>query len=384
MNSNLPPNSVDSRDAPPEPLELTLNRTSDWLRDLDPALSPKQTRSEVNCESITSLSSADMNPSINTNNSSTSEVKHETYRPVILKGANVYLLNDFPGEPTPPYITAITDQILVPPTNVFPDAVWSIRHKKFSEEMSRESRINESGATFALCNFLEIAELTKAQATGLLYKFRGRWQDHHLPTNPKNPRATLSTPEPDITFGFTTNALPEIHDCPYVYSQQYTFYATRACLYFPYFIVEVKAPSQETYVAINQLLTGSSAGIKISERILNGDTLYVFSAFMDGRNAFFYVTWKSGMKFVTWNFKQLLIADYAQFLTCRSIMYNIHLWAVNTRLPVIKAGLATFEAAGQLTSESAVTQQDIDERAKANRPNSTTPVQLDTSDTAMT
>ncbi|KAI0386921.1 hypothetical protein F5Y04DRAFT_242641, partial [Hypomontagnella monticulosa] len=355
-------------DTGPKPPELAPNRTDGWLQDLDPTQSPEQARSEVYCASIVSLYSASTRRSLDDSQRSTSKtssVENHTYLPVILKGARVFLIDHLLDEPFPPHIEAASNKLLnTVPLTTFPDELWKPRHATFLDELAKGARINESDATYALCAHHDIAIISKEEEFGLNRTFKARWPDHSMPVNPKNTRARLSTPEPDITFGFKTYALPEMHDCPYIYTQQYTYFVTSACLYFPYFMVEVKAPSQSEHASLNEILTSSSSGIKVSGQVIGGDDLYVYALHMDTKTASFYVMWMSGDKYVGKKFKDILLSSYEGFLECRGIIYNIHAWAAQKRRPLITKALNIIEASGRPTSDNAVSQQELEERSR--------------------
>ncbi|KAI2635001.1 hypothetical protein GGS26DRAFT_534961 [Hypomontagnella submonticulosa] len=358
----------------PKLSESRRNRVYEWLSHIQRSQSPEQPPSEPDLSSASSLDSVDILPSYHdstsTTNVASSSTASEEYRTVNLRGAGVWYYPELPTklQVIPDHVQAHINRMLADPGIDFPESDWQHHFEEFRKKQGSSPSINESTGTTALFEQILRDDKKTKSASSM------SWARENQLTNLYNPKSLpLTTPAPDVTFGFTTTALTEFFmKQPALDIRMKCRVGRNTQLYFPYFAAELKAPNKDTISGLHQCMNNGSMGAGILRNLMGYQTpeqrgrIIMFSALLNLYTVTFYVTWVTDVakrRFIVMEVDSFLLETVQEFIRCRKIIYNIHMWALRDHIPMLKAQLNALEP--YRPSDRPTTQEDITARGAA-------------------
>ncbi|KAI1210072.1 uncharacterized protein F4807DRAFT_459907 [Annulohypoxylon truncatum] len=150
-------------------------------------------------------------------------------------------------------------------------------------------------------------------------------------------RAPISTPKPDIAFGYQPQAIFRIteratdEDVHKLLKLRDLYIVNEEGLLLPYLLVEVKTACKDMEIATNQLLGGTSITVNLCDGAIENDNA-VFGVTMHNEFAKIFVTWKNGEKHFMKEFEAFTFLHFDQYFLFQKMMFNIHKWAATDRL----------------------------------------------------
>ncbi|KAI2619443.1 hypothetical protein GGS26DRAFT_323491 [Hypomontagnella submonticulosa] len=355
--SSLAQSIVDC-DLPSKPPESLPNRIYDWLGHTAPSRSPNQAPSEPDINSIGSLDSVNMLPSGHVSlTSASNRVSDGDYLGITLRGAGVWFFEDLMPEDkvVPDYVQAYIDRMLTDFNGTYPLDEWEPLYDSFCVKRTSNPSISESTGSSALFTHLGLNPVIRNGDGLTKSSSRTSWTKENRLTNLKLPNSLpLSTPVPDVTFGHTSTAFPQfVHGGPATTIMRQCHVGRKDQTYFPYFNAEVKAPSNNIMTGLNQCINGGAMACGILRNLLGTydrakrERIVVFSALLDSYDICFYITWavadNPDVVFVTKEFDSYRMKNVHEFIRCRKIINNIHVWALQEQMPTLRGYLSEYD-----------------------------------------
>jgi hypothetical protein len=264
-------------------------------------------------------------------------IEDPDYRAINLRANNIFLRS--PTAPIPEYVTLLLDDMRKAHGSPSPslDQVRQDSDLQALEDCKSEDKVEE---------YFKATIFPRPHETDLLARIS------RLPMSKKavpevEPRSKLSTPQPDLLFGYNRDIL--LQHTSQLLEMGTDFVANSLNVVFPFLIIEFKAdgPTEtgSLWAATNQCLTATASCINIGERLNDRAARYncgrfdttVFSIAMNGTEARLFVSWKQDNdSYYTQKVDSFALQRAEHYLEFRNYVLNIIDWGLKTRLERIQ------------------------------------------------
>lgn len=291
----------------------------------------------------TTKASESSDSSDTTDSSKNRLVKESTYRERNLDNNNIYY--DYLCKPTPEHITQLMERMLKARKDEDPPgpSVDDIRRDETLEELSRGGAAESEVENYFLARIFS----RPSRSSPVARSTKRTMASGHVPTTDPDPDNRVSTPVPDVLYGYTLkNAFPQQRK-----HMSKGGVVNRDNVRFPFLLIEFKGDGGDLWVATNQCLGGTATCVNVNE-MLNTQLRQctnvpaepiesaVFSLAIRNTEARVFITWKQGeQEYHMREFGAYLVHDPKQGIQFHNIVRNILEWGSRERLNEIRKSL---------------------------------------------